>query len=99
MGWLCDVCGYENEFNEESHPAFCLCCGEPAPRNKIIEARRELKAYHRAEMRRILSGELGRQREIRRRKIDCITRGILLVMQLTPLVVILMIAISVVSGS
>lgn len=46
MNWVCDSCGYENEYNDESQPTECLCCGEPASKHLLNQARRALDKYH-----------------------------------------------------
>lgn len=46
MNWVCESCGYENEYNDESQPTECLCCGEPASEHLLNQARRALEKYH-----------------------------------------------------
>lgn len=46
MNWVCDSCGYENEYNDESQPAECLCCGEPASEHLLNQAKRALEKFH-----------------------------------------------------
>lgn len=47
VSWLCNICGYENEYTDENKTTTCLCCGEAAPANKIRKAQQELAEYHR----------------------------------------------------
>ena len=37
MNWLCNSCGYENEYKKGAKIAECRCCGEPAPMNKPVQ--------------------------------------------------------------
>lgn len=46
MNWVCHSCGYENEYNDESKPTECLCCGNPASEEQLNQARCELEQYH-----------------------------------------------------
>ena len=46
MNWICNSCGYENEYNDESQPTECLCCGEPATEDQLNLAKRELENFH-----------------------------------------------------
>lgn len=77
MSWLCDVCGYENEFNDETQPIVCLCCGEKAPKNKIVKARQELNAYHREEKRKTYLEKRKRTQEFWQKRIGEITKSII----------------------
>ena len=45
MNWVCESCGYENEYNDESQPTECLCCGEPASEHQLNQAKQELEKY------------------------------------------------------
>ena len=94
MSWLCDVCGYENEFNDESQPTTCLCCGEPAPENKIINARRELDAYHREEERKARIEELRRKQELHQQKVDRIIARTTRAVKAIPVVAAVMVLIA-----
>lgn len=51
MNWVCESCGYENEYNDESQPTECLCCGEPASEHQLNQARCELEKYHKEQER------------------------------------------------
>lgn len=51
MNWVCESCGYENEYNDESQPTECLCCGEPASEHLLNQARRDLEKYHKEQER------------------------------------------------
>lgn len=75
MSWLCDACGYENEFNDETQPTACLCCGEAAPKNKIAKARQELNAYHREEVRKAYIEKQKRMQELWQKKMGGIAKG------------------------
>lgn len=94
MSWLCDTCGYENEFDDESQPTTCLCCGEPAPESKIIKARRELEAYHREEERKARLEELRRKQELRQQKVDRIVARITHVAKAIPVTAVAMVIIA-----
>lgn len=95
LSWLCDACGYENEFNDESQPTECLCCGESAPPAKIIELRYELEKIHAEEERKARLEEIRRRREKRQEKIDSILIGILNTARVGVLALILFMLISV----
>lgn len=86
MNWLCDSCGYENEFNEESQPTECLCCGESAPEWKILQLRQELEAYHREERQKARLEEQKRRRELRQQQIARIIHNTMLVVKAAPAV-------------
>lgn len=94
MSWLCDVCGYENEFNDESQPTTCLCCGEPAPESKIINARRELDAYHREEERKARLEELRRKQELRQQSVDRIVTRITRAVRAIPVAAVAMVIVA-----
>lgn len=96
MSWLCDVCGYENEFNDRSQPTACLCCGEPASESKIIEARRELDAHHREEERKARIEELRRKHELYQQKFDHIAARAIRAVKAIPIVSSAMVIIAVV---
>lgn len=51
MSWICDSCGYENEYNDNTKPTECACCGELASQMKIIQAIQELDNLHREQER------------------------------------------------
>ena len=76
VNWLCDVCGYENKFNEEIRLNICLCCGEPASESKIIEAQKELDARHQEEEKKAQHERLRRIQEQRQQKRDHFIIGI-----------------------
>lgn len=65
MNWVCDSCGYENEYNDESQPTECLCCGEPASEQLLAQARRALDKYHK---------EQERQRRLEQLRLEAIRR-------------------------
>lgn len=46
MSWICDSCGYENDYNNDTKPTECACCGEPASQIKIMQATQELDNSH-----------------------------------------------------
>lgn len=94
MSWLCDVCGYENEFNDESQTTTCLCCGEPASESKIIKARSELETYHREEEKKARIERLKRKQELRQQRIDRIVAWITRTVRAIPVVVIVITIIS-----
>ena len=43
MNWLCNSCGYENEYKKGAKIAECLCCGEPAPMDKPVQMQPDVK--------------------------------------------------------
>lgn len=96
MSWLCDICGYENEFNDESQPTICLCCGESAPDSKIIKVRKELDAYHQEQERKARLEELRRKQELRQQKINRIVACITRVVNAIPVTAVAIIIISLV---
>lgn len=65
MNWVCESCGYENEYNDESQPTECQCCLSPASEKQLIHARRELEKYHK---------ELERQRKLEQLRVEAIRR-------------------------
>lgn len=67
MNWVCDSCGYENEYNDESQPTECLCCGEPVSEYQLNQARRELEEYHKEQERQRKLEQL-RQEAIKRQE-------------------------------
>ena len=58
MNWVCKSCGYENEYNDESQPTECLCCGEPASEHLLNQARRALDEFHKEQERQRHSEQL-----------------------------------------
>lgn len=89
MSWLCEVCGYENPFDDEAQSTECLCCGEPASERVLFQARQELEAYHRAERAKAYVEEVRRRRELWQQKIDRIVKRTLFLAKATPMTVIL----------
>lgn len=65
MSWVCDSCGYENEYNDESQPTECLCCGEPASEHLLNQARWALDKFHK---------EQERQRRLEQLRLEAIRR-------------------------
>lgn len=51
MSWICEVCGYENIFDDDNQPTQCQCCFTEAKPEQIAEAKRELEAIHRERIR------------------------------------------------
>lgn len=80
MNWVCESCGYENEYNDESQPTECLCCGEPASEHQLNQAKQELEKYHKeqARQRRLeqLRQEAIKQQEKIEHSIDAFVKGI-----------------------
>lgn len=89
MSWLCEVCGYENQFDDEAQSTECLCCGEPASEKILFQAHQELDAYHRAERAKAYVEEVRRRRELWQQKINCIVKRTLFLAKITPMAVIL----------
>ena len=67
MNWICNSCGYENEYNDESQPTECLCCGEPATEDQLNLARCALEKYHK-ELEHQKRLEKLRQKALKRQK-------------------------------
>ena len=53
MGWICEECGYENEFSELAQITTCDCCGEPASENVKTKAWEKLNSKRLEEERRL----------------------------------------------
>lgn len=53
MGWICEECGYENEFRELTQITKCDCCGEPASDQIKRNAMALINAKRREEERRL----------------------------------------------
>lgn len=63
MSWLCDICGYENEYSEEIKVTVCNCCGEEASESKLIQAQKELDDFRREEEQRIRLEKIAKKAE------------------------------------
>ena len=70
MNWICEFCGYENEYNDESQPTECLCCGEPASEHLLNQARRALEKYHKEQERQRRLEQLRQEAIKRQEKIE-----------------------------
>lgn len=70
MSWLCDVCGYENEYSEDVKTTTCLCCGEPASERKIQQAYKDLVALQKEAERRARAEKLRQQQQLRQQRIN-----------------------------
>lgn len=70
MNWVCESCGYENEYNDESQPTECLCCGEPASEHLLNQARCELEKYHKEQERQRRLEQLRQEAIKRQEKIE-----------------------------
>lgn len=46
MYWVCEECGWENEYSDAIKYTDCQCCGSPATRNNIAEATKALNRFH-----------------------------------------------------
>lgn len=69
MSWLCDVCGYENEYSEEVKTTTCLCCGEPASERKIQQANKDLIAFQKEAERKARAEKLRQKQLLRQQRI------------------------------
>ena len=87
MSWLCDVCGYENEYSDEEKNITCRCCGEPASEITILKAQKELDNYHRKIIRKAHIEELRRKQMLRQQKIDHLLAVLTLFIKAIPPVV------------
>lgn len=58
LSWICDVCGYENVFDDNDQPTKCQCCFSDARPEQIIKAKRELEALHKERERQAKLEEL-----------------------------------------
>ena len=70
MNWVCESCGYENEYNDESQPTECLCCGEPASEHLLNQARRALEKCHKEQERQRRLEQLRQEAIKRQEKIE-----------------------------
>lgn len=70
MNWVCEFCGYENEYNDESQPTECLCCGEPASEHLLNQARHALEKYHKEQERQRRLEQLRQEAIKRQEKIE-----------------------------
>lgn len=77
MSWLCDVCGYENEYSDETKNTSCQCCGEPAPEVKILKAQQELDEYHYELKRKAILEALKRKQEFAQQRINQVVTAII----------------------
>jgi len=89
MSWLCEVCGYENQFDDEAQPTECLCCGEPASERILLQVYLELEACRREARARAYIEEVRRKRELRRQEIDRMVKRALSLAKAVPVAVIL----------
>lgn len=84
MSWLCDICGYENEFSDEVQITTCLCCGESASEDKIVAARRDLEASHREAERKAQLEKLRQRKALRRERLECIATLVIRITKILP---------------
>ena len=68
MSWLCNFCGYENEYSDEEKLTTCMCCGEPATEEQLAQAQRDLDRYHEEQIRLAKYEEQQRRLQERREK-------------------------------
>ena len=66
--WICEECGYENEFSDEIKNNECQCCGTPASDKQLIEAQNQLVAYHREQERQALLKEQRKIQELKEKE-------------------------------
>lgn len=52
MYWVCEECGWENEYSDEIKYTECQCCGSAASAKNIADATKALKRFHQEEERR-----------------------------------------------
>ncbi len=76
MSWLCEVCGYENEYSEEVKVTVCNCCGEEASESILKQAQKELDDVRREEEQRIHLEEIAKKRELKESIISNIVQGL-----------------------
>ena len=70
MSWVCDECGYENEYSEDVQITTCLCCGEPASEFKIQKAYEDLIAFQKEVERKVRIEKIRQKRLLRQKRID-----------------------------
>lgn len=70
MSWLCNYCGYENEYSDEEKLTTCMCCGEPATVEQLVQAQRDLDQYHEEQIRLAKYEEQQRRLREKREKRD-----------------------------
>ena len=96
MSWLCDICGYENEYSEEVKTTTCLCCGEPASERKIQQAKKDLIAFQKEAERKARAEKLRQKQLLRQQRIDRIFESSKFVVKGIPVAIIVLIVFSIV---
>lgn len=89
MNWLCEICGYENQFDDNEQLTVCRCCGDPASEKVLFQARQELEAFRRAEKTKAIAETARKRKELWRQRIDSIAKGALYFAKAVPALMIL----------
>lgn len=101
MYWVCEECGWENEYSDEVKYTECQCCGSPATEKNITEATKALNRFHQEEERRKREEAIRLKVEKRQQAINGAMAGYIIVLRVLPKVNIVatIIAILVIIGS
>lgn len=101
MYWVCEECGWENEYSDEVKYTDCQCCGSPATEKNITEATKALNRFHQEEERRKREEAIRLKVEKRQQAINGAMAGYIKVLRALPKVNIVatIIAILVIIGS
>lgn len=101
MYWVCEECGWENEYSDEIKYAECQCCGSAASAKNIADATKALNRFHQEEERRKREEAIRLKNEKRQQAINGAMVGYIKLLRVLPKINITatVIAIAVIIGS
>lgn len=70
MYWVCEECGWENEYSDAIKYTDCQCCGSPASQKNIADASKALNRFHQEEERRKREDAIRLKNEKRQQSFD-----------------------------
>lgn len=70
MYWVCEECGWENEYSDAIKYTDCQCCGSPASQKNIADASKALNRFHQEEDRRKREDAIRLKNEKRQQSFD-----------------------------
>ncbi|MBR5020037.1 MAG: hypothetical protein IKY17_00265 [Oscillospiraceae bacterium] len=86
MYWVCEDCGWENEYGDSVRYTHCQCCGAGATAKNIADASRALERFHREaeRLKRMEALRLGNKK--RQQAIDGVMRKFVRFLRILPFV-------------
>lgn len=95
MYWLCDECGWENEYSDAKKITECECCSAPASAKNIADAEKALARFHAEAEKRRKAELLKAQLEKRQKAINGFITGFTRTLKILPVLNTVVVALAV----